>query len=299
MENDNNMYKEKNEDLEIKYTENPDVSKSLVNSAKKKKGVLGILAVIGAVLVKFKVVIFFIFAKLKFLLITLKLGKFASTLMSMLFTIVIYAQMYGWAFGLGFVLLIFAHEMGHYIVAKRVNINVSGPVFIPFFGAFISMKEQPTDAVTEAKMAAGGPILGSLAALTCVLIYMATDNNIFLALAYSGFMINLFNLIPVHPLDGGRIVTAISPKMWLIGIPILLFISIKFFNPILVIFLIMGCIQAYKQWKDPNAEYYNTGMDTKIIYSLIYFGLMAALGFGIFYIHDLHAIYIYRLEKDT
>lgn len=292
MENDNNFNKEKIENSEIKYTENPDVSKSLINTVKDKKGIWGVFAVIGAILVKFKVVIFLIFAKLKFILIALKLGKFASTLISMLFMIVIYAQMYGWAYGLGFVLLLFAHEMGHYIVAKKVNINVSGPVFIPFVGAFVSMKDEPENAAKEAAMAAGGPILGSLAALGSVLIYMATDNNLFLALAYTGFMINLFNLIPIHPLDGGRIVTAISPKIWLIGIPILLYVSIEFFNPIIIMFLIMGCVQAFKQWRNPDTNYYNTSISTKIIFSLIFFGLMALLGVGIFYIHGLHTIYL-------
>lgn len=294
MEDDNNINKYENEDLEIRYTENPDVSKSIVDKVKEKKGLWGILAVIGAVLAKFKFIIIFIFSKLKFVFVALKLGKFTSTLISMFFMIVVYAKMYGFAYGLGFVLLILAHEMGHYIVARRLNMEVSGPVFIPFFGAFINMKDQPTNAATEAKTAAGGPILGSLGALICVLIYMGTENNLYLALAYTGFMINLFNLIPVHPLDGGRIVTAISPKMWFIGIPILLFMSIKFFNPIILIFLIMGCIQAFKQWKQPDAEYYNTSMGTKIIFSLIYFGLMAILGFGIFEIHNLHAVYIHR-----
>lgn len=292
MENNNNFNNEKIENSEIKYTENPDVSKSLINTVKEKKGIWGAFAVIGAILVKFKVLIFLIFAKLKFILIALKLGKFASTLVSMLFMIVIYAQMYGWAYGLGFVLLLFAHEMGHYIVAKKVNINVSGPVFIPFIGAFVSMKDEPENAIAEAAMAAGGPILGSLAALGSVLIYMVTDNNLFLALAYTGFMINLFNLIPIHPLDGGRIVTAISPKIWLIGIPILLYVSIEFFNPIIIMFLIMGCVQAYKQWRNPDTNYYNTSISTKIIFSLIFFGLMALLGVGIFYIHGLHTIYL-------
>lgn len=292
MENNNNFNNEKIENSEIKYTENPDVSKSLINTVKEKKGIWGAFAVIGAILAKFKVVIFLIFAKLKFILIALKLGKFASTLVSMLFMIVIYAQMYGWAYGLGFVLLLFAHEMGHYIVAKKVNINVSGPVFIPFIGAFVSMKDEPENAIAEAAMAAGGPILGSLAALGSVLIYMVTDNNLFLALAYTGFMINLFNLIPIHPLDGGRIVTAISPKVWLIGIPILLYVSIEFFNPIIIMFLIMGCVQAYKQWRNPDTNYYNTSISTKIIFSLIFFGLMALLGVGIFYIHGLHTIYL-------
>ena len=89
MDNENNLNKDTNEDLEIKYSENPDVSEYQVNNGKKKKGLLGALAVIGVVLAKFKFVIFLIFAKLKYLLIVLKLGKFASTLVSMLFMIVI------------------------------------------------------------------------------------------------------------------------------------------------------------------------------------------------------------------
>ena len=288
---ENNTDKEKIEELEIKFTENPDVSDSLVDTVKKKKGLFGILAVVLAILAKFKFVLLFILGKLKFVFVILKLGKFASTLGSMLFMIFVYAQMFGWAYGLGFVLLIFAHEMGHYIAAKKVNVDVSGPVFIPFVGAFISMKDEPDNAVTEAKIAAGGPILGSLGALACVLFYVLTSNPLFLALAYSGFMINLFNLIPIHPLDGGRIVTAISPKIWLIGIPILVIISFKFFNPILILFLIFGCIQAYKQWKQPKTDYYNTSTSTKIIFSLIFFGLIIFLGLGIFFIHDIHSIY--------
>jgi len=114
-------------------------------------------------LAKFKFMLLFILRKLKFVFVILKLGKFASTLGSMLLMIFVYAQMFGWAYGLGFVLLIFSHEMGHYIAAK---------------------------------IAAGGPILGSLAALICVLFYVLTNNQLFLALTYSGFMINLFNLIP-------------------------------------------------------------------------------------------------------
>ena len=288
---ENNTDKDKIEDLEIKFTENPNVSDSLVDTVKKKKGLFGALAIVLAILAKFKFVLLFILGKLKFLFVILKLGKFASTLGSMLFMIFVYAQMFGWAYGLGFVLLIFAHEMGHYIAAKKVNVDVSGPVFIPFVGAFISMKDEPDSAITEAKIAAGGPILGSLGALACVLLYELTSNPLFLALAYSGFMINLFNLIPIHPLDGGRIVTAISPKIWLVGIPILVIVSFKFFNPILILFLIFGCIQAYKQWKKPNTDYYNTSTSTKIIFSLIFFGLIISLGLGIFLIHDIHSIY--------
>lgn len=245
---------------------------------KSKKG-------IWALLVAFLLLL----GKLKFVFIFLKLGKLLTTFGSMLVMIVVYAQMYGWGYGVGFVLLIFIHEMGHYFVAKQLKLNVSAPLFIPFVGAFISMKEMPRDAVTEAKVALGGPILGSLGAVLCLLIGNEMGSDFFLALAYSGFMINIFNLIPIHPLDGGRIVSAISPKLWYVGIPVMAFAAIFFFNPIIIIFLILGIIQVYKQWKSPDEEYYNTPSSMRKTFAALYFGLITLLGFGMFYIHSFHS----------
>ena len=229
-------------------------------------------------------------SKFKFLLVFLKLGKFSSTLISMFVMIWIYAAAFGWAFGVGFVALLFAHEMGHYIMARKLDIDVSAPLFIPFVGAVISMKQAPKDAVTEAKLALGGPVLGSIAALVCLLFYYASGQNIFLALTYTGFMLNLFNLIPMYPIDGGRIVSAISPKIWFIGIPIMIIVAYKFFNPILFIFIIFGIIQAIKQYKDPNKQYYTVEPSTRITFATLYFGLIALLGYGIYYIHSIHSI---------
>ncbi len=238
----------------------------LMEKLKTKKGIGAILAGILAVLSKFKFVLAIILGKLKFLAIIftklkvllgiLKLGKFISTFGSMAFAIVIDAKMYGIVFGIGFVLLLFAHEMGHYLMAKHSGINVSGPVFIPFVGALIQLREEIEDASTEAKLAIGGPLLGSIASLLCGGLYLITDKECYLALCYSGLFLNLFNLIPVHPLDGGRVAKAISPKIWFIGIPLMAYLMIKFFSIIMLIVLIHGIKEVYSYLKGNKAYTY-------------------------------------------
>lgn len=256
---------------------------------KSKKGILGLLGGILLILLKFKGILFFVLGKLKFMFILLKLGKFASTIGSMLFMIIIYAQIYGWAFGAGFVTLLLIHEIGHYITAKAIKLDVSLPIFIPFVGAAIRMKEEPKDAVIEAKLAIGGPLIGSLGALICLMLGFLLKQDVFVALAYTGFMINLFNLIPVHPLDGGRIVSAISPKLWLIGIPIGIIALFKAFNPILILLLILGVIKVIEQYKSTDKSYYEVKTATRWIFALSYFGLMLLLGLGITYVHGIHS----------
>lgn len=276
---------EQNEDYSIEPV--PVIEQQSGETPKGKKGIWAILGGLLVVLGKFKFGILFLLGKLKFLFIFLKLGKFLTTFGSMFLMIVVYAQLYGWAFGLGFVILLFIHEMGHFLVAKGVGLKVSTPLFIPFVGAFISMKEQPQDAVTESKVAAGGPILGSIGALAALSLYPMTGQQMWLALAYTGFMLNLFNLIPFHPLDGGRIVAAISPKMWFVGVPLLVVAAIKWFNPILILLLILGISQIYKHWKSPNTDYYNTPFKTRLIFAVLYFGLIGILGIGMAAIYGM------------
>jgi len=246
----------------------------------EKKGKKGILGFLGAILV--------VLSKMKSLIILLKLGKFASTFLSMFFMIWVYAQLYGFAFGVGFVLLIFVHEMGHYIAAKLFHLDISLPLFIPFAGAFMNMKEMPQNAEIEAKVGLGGPILGSLAAFICMLLYYPLKQDFWLALAYTGFMINLFNLIPIRPLDGGRAVTAISPWLWLIGLPIAALFLFKYFNPILLLLLIVGIYEIIRQFKNPNKEYFRVKPLNRLFFAVVYFGLLATLGLGMAYIHGIH-----------
>jgi Zn-dependent protease len=114
-----------------------------------------------------------------------------------------YALIWGWQFALGVVLLIFFHEIGHWLEAKREGLNPSWPVFIPFLGAYV--KHTRGNPWQTARVAIAGPILGGLAALACYVVGKADGSDLFIALAYFGFVINLFNLLPVSILDGGAV----------------------------------------------------------------------------------------------
>lgn len=144
----------------------------------------------------------------------------------------------------------------------------------------------------EAKIAIGGPILGSFAALVCGIFYMLTGKDFYLALCYTGAILNLFNLIPVHPVDGGRIVTAISPKIWFVGIPVMVLMLFKFFNPIIILLIILGIIQLINHYKASDKKYYEVENSTRVIFAILYFGLIVLLAFTATAIHNVHSINI-------
>ncbi|MFC3341082.1 site-2 protease family protein [Paenibacillus abyssi] len=161
-------------------------------------------------------VLFFIITKGKSLL--LALSKFAGPLISMAVTVGAYALLSPIWFAVGLVLLILVHELGHVIAAKRKGLPVSAPLFIPFIGALITMKRHPKDAVTEAYIAYGGPLVGTIGALIVYAAGLITEMSFLFVLANVGFFINLINLLPIHPLDGGRISTAVSRWLWVPGL---------------------------------------------------------------------------------
>src|SRR5256885_5895922 len=198
--------------------------------------------------------------KLKAVLLLLPKLKLLTTSGSMLLSIGAYALIWGWQFAVGFVLLLSAHEMAHVIQLRREGAPASAPMFIPFLGAVVGMKRLPDDAGAEARVGLAGPVLGSLACLVPLALYGATGNHLFQALAFTGFFLNLFNLAPVLPLDGGRAMAALSPWMWLVGFGILLAVGIAFPNPIVILILVLGGFETYRRFKtrkDPaNHGYY-------------------------------------------
>jgi Zn-dependent protease len=138
-------------------------------------------------------------------LLLLKFGAFAIKFFGIFISIGGYALIWGWKFAVGFVFLILIHELGHFVEAKRQGLNPSLPVFIPFLGAYVAMKNAPFDPWRNLFVSAAGPFAGGLAALATWGIAEATGSRLLLALAYAGFLLNLFNLIPVRPFDGGFI----------------------------------------------------------------------------------------------
>ena len=244
----------------------------------RTKKALGPVAVAGIAIAKFFAQLkFFILPLLKFLPIILKSGG------TMVLMIWIYTMMWGWKFGVGFVLLLLVHECGHLLVAKKFGLKDSAPIFIPFMGAFIALKEAPRNAWMEACVGIGGPLLGSLGALICNSLGEIFDAPVFIALAWFGYFLNLFNLTPVGMLDGGRIVTAMSRWLWLPGFAVLVWFGWKYPNFVvwLMIFLSLPrIISLFRKRTEEEQHYYEVTPNQRWTMSILYFGLIVTLIFG-------------------
>jgi Zn-dependent protease len=228
------------------------------------------LAVIGAFLAKFKAIAFAIF---KF--------KIFATSGTMLVSVAAYSWIWGWKFAVGFVLLLLVHEMGHVLELRRQGVPASAPLFIPFLGAVVGMKQMPHDAWREARVALAGPILGSLGAAAVWGIGEAIDSDLLVALAFTGFFLNLFNLLPIVPLDGGRAMAAVHPALWAVGLAGLVALAFWHPNPILIIILVLGGLELWRRWQARNspeaAAYYRVAPWQRLAAGGTYIALAALL----------------------
>jgi Zn-dependent protease len=249
----------------------------------KWKKALGPLTGVGLVIAKFFAQLkFFLLPLLKFLPLILKSGG------SMLLTIGVYAMMFGWRWAVGFVVLLLIHETGHLIVAKWFGLNVGAPVFIPFMGAFIALKEAPKNAWMESSVGIGGPILGSIGALGCHALGLYLNSPLLVSLAYMGYFLNLFNLTPLGQLDGGRIATALSPWMWVPGLGIMVWFAIT--RPNFIIFLILifslpRVLSLFRQRTEEEQRYFEVTPEQRALMAAMYFGLIFLLIVGM---HSTH-----------
>jgi len=237
----------------------------------------------------------------KWILLGLKFGlPFIKMGGSMIVALVIYSMAFGWQFALGFILLLFIHEMGHVIAARYVGLKVSLPLFIPFMGAVIMLREMPRNAWIESIIGIGGPLLGSLGALAASSCYFFTGNQLFLALGYTGLFLNLFNLVPIVPLDGGRIVSAISPWLWVLGlailVPYLIYRAIQgsllngavsFIIILIVLTSLPRVLALFRRRTPAQLRYFECTPSQRIIMALLYFSLIATLYLGMGFIKNL------------
>jgi Zn-dependent protease len=244
----------------------------------------GLLKRIGSALAALGVLIANLGAKLKLILIALPKLKLLSTSASMVVSIAAYQLIFGWLFSIGFVLLLLLHELGHVFQLRREGIKASAPMFIPFMGAVISAKSMGDDAAAEARVGLAGPILGSIATLVPLGIWLATGSDFWRALAFIGFFLNLFNLLPVLPLDGGRAMAALSPWVWLVGFAGLVAMVFFFPSPILLIILLLGGMESWRRWKARNTPegraYHRIPTRTRVLVAATYLLLIAALAAG-------------------
>jgi Zn-dependent protease len=222
----------------------------------------------------------------------LKWGKLAASGGSMLLSLAVYATIWGWRYAAGFIALLFAHEMGHYVAARQRGLDVGAPAFIPFVGAWIALKDKPVDVETEAYVALAGPVVGTGAALAVYLWARSEDSGLLLAISYAGLFLNLFNLLPISPLDGGRVTAVLTPRIWLLGAPMLVALMLYRPSPMLLIVAILAVPQLISAWRyDPrapeNVVYYGVPLQTKLEYGGAYLALAALLAVMTYDVHEM------------
>ena len=219
--------------------------------------------------------------KAKFVFVAIFKFKVFTTAGTMLVSVGAYALLWGWRFALGFVLLLFVHELGHVLELRRQGIPASAPLFIPFLGAVVGMKQMPPNAWKEAQVALAGPILGSLGAAAVWVAGEAYDSDLLVALAFTGFLLNLFNLLPIVPLDGGRAVAALHPALWAVGLLALVGLTILAPNPILILVLVVGGLELWRRWRERHvaaqAGYYRIEPWQRVAVAVTYVGLAVLL----------------------
>jgi len=254
-------------------------------SSNKRKGLAGLGglgAALSALLLKFPLLA--------------PLLKFGWLGFSALFSVAVYSLIFGWKFAVGLVLLLFVHEMGHAIVMKLKGIPIGGMIFIPLLGAAVIMKQMPKNAKDEAEVGIAGPIAGAIAAMVCLTLAREYPDMVWAPLAYFGFFINLFNLIPIVPFDGGRVLGAIDRRIWIIGfIGLVAFQIWSWVNGnhslFLLLFVILAATQLWTRRSVPNTPearaYYDVPIAERIVLGLAYFGLAAVLVLGMAISHGM------------
>ncbi len=237
------------------------------------------LSAIGAAIVA-------LLAKFKALLLLLPKLKLLASTGTILVSLAAYALLWGWPFAAGFIALLFVHEMGHVIALRREGIKPSAPMFIPFLGAVIAARSLGENALAEARVGLAGPILGSIGSAACILVWHATGNELWRAVAFTGFFLNLFNLLPVVPLDGGRAMAAMAPWMWFIGLAAMIPLAIIFPNPIILLILVFAGFETYKRWHQRRSgglaeqAYYRVRPLDRALVAAVYLSLVALLVVG-------------------
>jgi Zn-dependent protease len=213
------------------------------------------------------------------------------TAASMAVSVAFYAFQWSWPFATVFVALILVHEFGHLVAARRFGLRTGPPIFIPMMGAFISLKQRPANAWEEAVVGIGGPLFGTFAAGVCLMVRNATGDPFWGELAFYGFMLNLFNLAPAGFLDGGRIVTAISPWLWIPGYALMaafiVFTAVVQRSlPVVSIYILLtGLPRLFSLFRERDTfeqRYYAIDPGQKLNMGIAYFGLIVLLAGGLY-----------------
>jgi len=225
------------------------------------------------------------FAYGKYALLLVFKVPFLLTLGTALLSTLAYASFGGWWFAIGLVLMILVHEMGHVVEIRRQGMVATAPVFIPFMGAAIFQRSHAQSPIKQAQIGIAGPIAGTFGAAVALMFYSTTHWSPLLGWAYWGFLINLFNMIPVGMLDGGWILAPVSKWVQVAGLGLL---GILFFagliSPLVFIVVIVGVLMLVQRFRNPALDHYLTSGPASARYALgaAWLGLVAFLAYGLF-----------------
>jgi len=248
---------------------------SAAPAGRKRSGVAGgVLALLAGA-----------FAYGKYALLVLFKLPFLLTVGTALLSVLAYSVWGGWTFAIGLVLMIFIHEMGHVVEIRRQGMAATAPVFIPFMGAAIFQRSHAQSPIKQAQIGIAGPIAGTFGAAVAMIFYGTTHWTPLLGWAYWGFLINLFNMIPVGMLDGGWILAPVSKWLQVAGLGLLAILFFAgFVSPLVIVVVLIGVFMLIQRFRNPALDHYLTSGPASARYALgaAWLGLVLFLAYGLF-----------------
>lgn len=243
----------------------------------------GLILLVGVVALKAKGVFLLFFEKIRVLFVNPFEGfgavQYAIAGGSFVVTIVAYATQFPLAVVLGFVIITLIHEIGHAVAIRAKGLRAGFMVFIPFVGGAVSIKDQPHSVYDDAIIGLAGPAAGTVASLICLQIFKWTDDPLWLLISCLGFGLNLFNLIPIGMLDGGRISAAVTKWMWVFGGGIVVWKVFDQPNPLVILIAVLAAFQVYaslvREKTDPR--FYEITDSQRAAIAVLYFSLVIFL----------------------
>jgi Zn-dependent protease len=248
----------------------PDANKERAKKTAEGIGAAGLG--LGAILLKFKSLLL-VLLNFKALFVILKFGG------TMFLSVWLYALFWGWKFALVFVLMILAHELGHYFTIRNYGLPARLPMFVPFIGAY-TVGGVPESLEHDAYIALAGPLTGLGVSAICYGFAIQTHEPFWFMAAYIGAFVNLFNMIPAMPFDGGRVAGALSPVLWAIGFVVFLGVALTFHFPLFFvllfgIFALPSAIAGWRGYRDPRFATMTAAAKVRV--GLWYLGTLVAL----------------------
>lgn len=244
----------------------------------------GLILLAGVAALKAKGLIILFVEKIRLLLVNPFEGfgtmQYAIAGGSFAVTIAAYATQAPLAVVVGFVVITLIHEIGHAVAIRAKGLRAGVLVFIPFIGGAVTLKGQPRSVYDDAIIGLAGPVAGTAASLVCLQVYKTVHDPLWLLIAFLGFAINLFNLLPIGMLDGGRISAAVTKWMWLFGGGAIVYKVLDQPNPLTILIAILAAFQVYASIlrEKTDARFYEISGMQRAAIAALYFALVIFLG---------------------